>query len=400
MLEPQSTALFIVLMTVFCGLLACVALARETALRVLAASLAFVPAMLFGVAAVNKFYNYYQNWGSVTADLTGQTGTGVAAVAGSQDGLQLSVILSRVVRGGRAAAHGETVRFTVTGRSSHLTRTVYVYLPPQYFRPAYRSYRFPAIELITGQPGEPQDWINVVGITHTFLTLLSDGVVRPAVLIMPDANGGRQFSLQCLDIPHGPQDARFLATDVPGYFTRVLRLQPPGRAWGLAGYSEGGYCTANLALTHPRDYGMAGVLSGYFRPDDVRSGSPPRTFYPFRTRGQRRLNTPLIRVRTLPVNVVLPQFWLGAGSRDGQDVVSARAFQRLLLARQPGIQLHLAPGGGHTMTTWRALMPPLLEWMTPALARAASASAPGHVVQHASSSRSRVSPAVAGSASP
>jgi hypothetical protein len=29
--------------------------------------------------------------------------------------------------------------------------------------------------------------------------------------------------------------------------------------------------------------------------------------------------------------------------------------------------VHLAPGGKHNMATWRALVPPLLEWMTPRL---------------------------------
>src|SRR3989442_762749 len=68
-LEPQSTGLFIVLMGAFCALLGCVAAARQLAVKVLAASLAFVPAMLFGVAAVNKYYDYYQTWGAAAADL-------------------------------------------------------------------------------------------------------------------------------------------------------------------------------------------------------------------------------------------------------------------------------------------------------------------------------------------
>ena len=74
-LEPQSTGLFLVLMGAFCVLLGCVAVARQVAVRVLAAALAFVPAMLFGVAAVNKYYDYYQTWGSAAADLTA-TGLG------------------------------------------------------------------------------------------------------------------------------------------------------------------------------------------------------------------------------------------------------------------------------------------------------------------------------------
>ncbi len=76
-LEPQSTGLFLLLMGAFGALLGCVAIARQVAVRVLAAALAFVPAMLFGVAAVNKYYDYYQTWGSAAADLTA---TGISNV--------------------------------------------------------------------------------------------------------------------------------------------------------------------------------------------------------------------------------------------------------------------------------------------------------------------------------
>jgi hypothetical protein len=38
--------------------------------------------------------------------------------------------------------------------------------------------------------------------------------------------------------------------------------------------------------------------------------------------------------------------------------------------------LDIEQGGSHTMTTWRALVPPLLEWMTPKLAQAALHPAP------------------------
>jgi hypothetical protein len=43
------------------------------------------------------------------------------------------------------------------------------------------------------------------------------------------------------------------------------------------------------------------------------------------------------------------------------------------------------PGGGHTMFTWRALMPPLLEWMTPQLADnvAAAAARQAHAARRA-----------------
>jgi enterochelin esterase-like enzyme len=355
-------------MGAFCVLLGCVAIARQAALRVLAAALAFVPAMLFGVAAVNKYYDYYQTWGSAAADLTA-TGLGsVPQLPSGGSGQQLARSLGKVTGGTAAAEQGQTVRLTVHGRRSHLTRTVYLYLPPQYFQARYARARFPAIELITGVPGQPQDWIDVVGVTQSYLTLLRDGAVRPAVLVMPDANGGRRVSLQCLNVRHGPRDATFLGADLAAALASSLRIAPPGPAWGVAGYSEGGYCAANLALLYPDSYGAAGVLSGYFVPGDDRLGSPPRTVNPFGADVARRaLNTPMRRLRALPVNQPIPQFWLGAGGAFREDVAAARAFQRRLLDRQPDVAVHLAPGGKHNMATWRALVPPLLGWMTPRL---------------------------------
>ena len=292
-LEPQSTGFFLLLMGAFCALLGCVAVARQVAVRVLAAALAFVPAMLFGVAAVNKYYGYYQTWGSAAADLTATGITSAPQLPLDDSRQQLARILGRVTVGAAAAREGETVRLMVHGRLSHLDRTVYLYLPPQYFQARYARARFPAIELITGFPGEPQDWINVVGITQSYLTLLNDGAVRPAVLVMPDANGGPRVSLQCLNVWHGPQDATFLAVDLPGALARALRVAPSGPAWGVAGYSEGGYCAANLALLYPSRFGSAGVLSGYFVPGDDQFGNPVRTVNPFGPDAAlRALNTP------------------------------------------------------------------------------------------------------------
>jgi enterochelin esterase-like enzyme len=394
-MEPQSTGLFILLMAVFCVLLVWVAFARQPVFRVLAACLAFIPAMLFGVAAVNKYYDYYQTWGAAAADLSGQGLSTVPAVPHNANTQRLTAILGKVTGSKLAAQLGETVRFSVTGRRSHIDRTVYVYLPPQYFQAAFRSRRFPAIELLNGYPGEPQDWINVVGIIQAYQTLLRDGQVRPVALVMPDPNGTPQTSLQCLNVVRGPQDATYLARDVPDYLSQALRLQPSGRAWGIAGYSEGGFCAANLALLYPGRYGYAGVLSGYFVPSNDRLGEPPRMINPFRGSARlRKMNTPLDRMATLSLAVKIPKFWLGAGSSDHRDVNAAQAFQQVVLTRQPNVVLDIEPGGSHTMATWRALVPPLLEWMTPRLTQAALHPQPVHVASHAKSrARTRARPA-------
>ncbi len=379
MLEPQSTALFILLIAVFGVLMWRTLAARHLAFRVLAACLAFVPAMAFGVLAVNKYYGYYQTWGSVVADFTDQNASAASQVpqvefaarsrAGTLDGSRAHLT--------QAEQHGYLVRLMLTGQRSHLTRAVYVYLPPQYFQPAYQAYRFPVIELIHGQPGGPQDWVSVVGVTRDLARLLADKHARPAVLVMPDANGGDQVSLQCLNQAGGPQDLTYLAVDLPGQLARTLRVRRPGPGWGVAGYSEGGYCAANMALRFPRGYGAAGVLSGYFAPFDNRLSATGPLVSPFG--GSNRLreqNTPLDELQALSAATAVPRFWLGAGAADGQAVADAETFRAELLPRQPGVPLTLTPGGGHTMTTWRAELPPMLSWMTLRLASPASPARP------------------------
>jgi enterochelin esterase-like enzyme len=373
-LEPQSNVLFAVLLVIFIAFAWWMVTTRHLAVRLVAGLLAFLPAMLFGVMAVNKYYGYYPTWSAAFADLTNQgvtapsrlpqtnlaSGRGPDTLAGSSGYLQ------------QAQRTGYTLRLTVTGPRSHLTRVVYVYLPPQYFQPAYSRYRFPAIELIHGQPGEAQDWINVVGVTTTFDQLMARKQAQPAVLVMPDANGGQRISLQCLNQVHGPQDLTYLGVEVPDRIAHLLRVEPPGPAWGVAGYSEGGFCAANMALRLRHRYGFAGVLSGYFRPSDNQLGNPLRRVSPFgRSARLRQENTPLDALPKLSAADVIPKFWLGAGAGDAQDVANAELFWRELVGRQPQVPLVITPGGGHNMVTWRAEVPLMLRWMTPRLAQAA-----------------------------
>ncbi len=381
MFEPQGTGFFLLLMVVFGGLLVWVALARQIVFRVCAACLAFLPAMVFGIAAVNKFYDYYQTWGGMINDLTGQGVSSIPkyAAAGGGTNKQFDKNIGRVTSLAEDAQVGYLFQTSVTGVRSHLTRDVYVYLPPQYFQKKYRHYKFPVIELLHGSPGNPQAWVDVMSVIPTFLNLLVAHPTDAAVLVMPDTDGGQQYALQCLNNPGGIQDMTFVALDVPAAIARIARVQPPGRAWGLAGYSEGGYCAANIALQDPAGYGAAGVMSGYFAPirSQVPAGNKPRgkprpvnvfLGYP----NLQFINTPRAYVTRVPINDVLPAFWLAAGAQDKQDVVAAANFKQLLQTRVANVPLVLIPGGGHQGSVWRAALNPMLSWMTPQLAQQAA----------------------------
>jgi enterochelin esterase-like enzyme len=375
--EPQGTAFFLLLIVVFGGLLIWVALARQMVFRVLAACLAFLPAMVFGIAAVNKYYDYYQTWGGMINDLTGQGAGSIPkyAVAGTGTNKQFDKNIGRVTSRAEDAQVGYLFQTSVAGVRSHLTRDVYVYLPPQYFQKRFRHYKFPVIELLHGSPGNPQAWVDVMAVIPTFLSLLATHPKDAAVLVMPDTDGGQRYELQCLNNPGGIQDMTFITRDVPEAIARIARVQPPGQAWGVAGYSEGGYCAANIALQDPKGYGAAGVLSGYFAP--IRSqvpagnkpgGRPLQVDVFLGHPGLQLINTPRAYVTRVPISEVLPAFWLAAGAQDRPDVIAAEAFKQLLQTRVANVPFMLVPDGGHQGSVWRAALGPMLSWMTPQLA--------------------------------
>jgi enterochelin esterase-like enzyme len=188
-----------------------------------------------------------------------------------------------------------------------------------------------------------------------------------------------QYALQCLNNPGGIQDMTFVAQDVPDAIARIARVQAPGRAWGLAGYSEGGYCTANIALQHPENWGAAGVMSGYFYPtpsqvpEGNKPGGTPHLANVFAGHPALQLiNTPRKYILDVPLNDQLPAFWLAAGAKDKSDVVAAQNFKQLLQTRVASVPFVIIPGGGHQGSVWRAALIPMLSWMTPQLAAQAA----------------------------
>ena len=373
MLGPQGLLFFLLILLAFGGLVVWIALSRHVVVRILAACLAFIPAMVFGVAVVNRYYDYYQSWNALFSDLSGSdssvpqlstadlrdgiTGGGGTKLAASdaQDGLLFSA--------------------TIPWPQGHITRQALIYLPPQYFSKAYLNYRFPAVELLHGSPGQPSAWINVMDVVPTYLALLAAHKAAPAVLVMPNTDGGRQYALQCLNNPGGIQDITYVGQMVPDWVTANLRVRAPGPAWGVGGYSEGGYCAANIALQYNTRFRYAGVLSGYFAPtpSQVPVDGKMRVENVFQDYpALAAVNTPQEYVLRMPSASVTPQFFLAAGAKDPGDVRAALAFRLELVLRDINPPLMIVQGSGHTALVWRAALGPMLQWMTPELAKAAA----------------------------
>lgn len=352
MFGPQSYVVFVLLVVGFAGGAHLQRRAGHTAAAVTAAVMSFAVAALFGMAAVNRFYDYYQNWGEIAADLTG-THTGITTLPQLPGPGQLQ----QAIGGPDAARDGRLVDLELTGRRSKISRLGLVFLPPQYFQRSYATFRFPVLELVHGSPGRPYDWVGALHVTAALTALIGRHRAAPMVLVMPDSNGGiRMRASQCLDEPLGRKTDTYLSADVPTDVLASFRVQPPGRHWGIAGYSEGGFCAANLALRHPAWYGAAASMSGYFQP--LASGRAD----PFAGNPVARLaNDPTWLAQRYQPGAPLPAFWLMAGGSDPADILDAQTMAALLRPFEP-VRVVLVPHVRHTFAAWIPAVPKMLAW--------------------------------------
>jgi len=349
---PQGYLVFGLFVAVFAAGIYLQWRSKHLAVRIVTALISFAAAALFGMAAVNKFYDYYQTWGNIVADLTGSQPGVTALPKIPQPGK-----LQQVIGGPEAAKNGRLISLDLAGQQSQISRTGLIYLPPQYFQPRYARFRFPVMELIHGAPGQPYDWVGALHVTSALDALVRHDKARAMVLVIPDVNGGVQLpSSQCLNEPLGPQADTYVSIDVPADVVAGFRVQPLGPHWGIAGYSEGGFCAANLALRHPMSYGAAASMSGYFQP------LPIDGIDPFAGNAAARLgNDPLWLAERHVRGQPLPAFWLMAGKSDRGDVVDAKTMAAVLRPFEP-VRVLLIPRVQHTFAAWIPAVPKMLAW--------------------------------------
>ncbi|MHB8452243.1 MAG: alpha/beta hydrolase, partial [Mycobacteriales bacterium] len=256
MVGPTSFIFFAILVLASAGWLTALVRARQLALKITSGMLAFLTAMVFGVAWVNRYYDYYRNWGDLFRSPR------VTTAAGLRSAVAAAASASNITE------HGTLISVTIAGAQSGITRSGYVYLPAQYGAPAYAHLRFPVLEILHGWPGTPSDVIDFLQATHLYEAELRARRVGPMILVIPDSGGARgQPSQECVNSASGVLDDTYLTTDLRSWVLARYRAATDGASWGLLGYSEGGFCAANLALRHPSLFGAAISLDGYFQPE-------------------------------------------------------------------------------------------------------------------------------------
>ncbi len=261
--------------------------------------------------------------------------------------------------GGRKLAEtGELLGVTINGAHTGIAESSdYVYLPPQYFQPAYAHAKFPAVLVLTGYPGSSWSIVKRLKLPATYTTLAAQHKVRPAIYVMMNVSVAMPRDTECTNVPAGPQVQTFFSQDVPDAIERTFRVESGPSAWGVLGYSTGGYCAVKFAMMDPGQFSLAVSLAGYYTAlEDDTTGNLYGS-----SDGYRSLNSPDWRLTHLPAP---PVSVLVASSKIGEKTYPG-TLQFLKLVKPPMRAYSLfLPQGGHNFVTWGRELPQSLEWLS------------------------------------
>ncbi|MDT8910175.1 alpha/beta hydrolase-fold protein [Amycolatopsis sp. PS_44_ISF1] len=252
---------------------------------------------------------------------------------------------------------GTVVHMKVTGRRTGLTRDSVVYLPPQYFEPAYRSLRFPAIEWIPNYPSGPEI-ADIYGLPDRLDAAIKKRAMPPTVVIVPDPTGTPKVGhdTECVDEVDGSPNDTYLSADVREWAIQRLGLNPDRRAWTIAGWSSGGYCALNMVTRHPQWFGQAVSVGGYDRAQG-NDGQTDDLFHGRRDIDDANNVSINVRLHPSPVDILAV-----AGSQEHPETA---AIGRIRAAAQSPVRVYSweIPDAGHNMNTFKVQLPDVLAWI-------------------------------------
>lgn len=161
------------------------------------------------------------------------------------------------------------------GRTTRIAAPARVCLPPECFRPRYRTRAFPAAGVLTGCPGTAEALVGEPDHPGTALDPAGSGRARPVIPAMPRPAVAPPRDTERVDVPGGPRTESFLARGLPGAV-----LSP---ATGWAASPEAGVSSAIPRV----------VTARRNRPRAIPAPTPPEPARP-RTARHRSIRPPAI----------------------------------------------------------------------------------------------------------
>ncbi|MFF4827881.1 alpha/beta hydrolase [Streptomyces sp. NPDC001312] len=311
--------------------------------------------------AANQAFGFYASW----ADLLGQEnapGVVMDNSAHGRTGGPLQVIGTQQVRlgnGDRPDVSGQIQKVSIVGRTTHLAAPAFVYLPPEYFQPQYRTRTFPAAVVLTGYPGTAQSLVSKLRYPHTAQELARTGRMQPMILVMLRPSVAPPRDTECVDVPGGPQTESFFAKDLPDAVLAHYRVGKKPGSWGIVGDSTGGYCALKLALHHPEVYAAGAGLSPYYKaPTDPTTGDLFQGDKNLRNRAD--LMWSIKHLKAPDTSLLVTSSKLGETNYRS----TLRFIDAVKATNRTRIASIILDSGGHNFNTWRREIPATLQWMS------------------------------------
>jgi S-formylglutathione hydrolase FrmB len=252
------------------------------------------------------------------------------------------------------------VERTIPSTDTFRPRPGFLYVPPILL--THPERRVPVLELLHGTPGEPSNWF-----TGGFLRETADAFAKAhgglaPLVVVPDVNGARRADSQCIRTANGADVEHYLTSDVVRYVRDRYGMAVGTERWWIAGLSEGGICSAVLALRHPDLYSAFGDMSGLLRPtvDHLSLAGTNRQLYQDNPVAERE-HDPQWLLSHRPYTA-REGAWFLCGAQD----VTVRRAQVVLVAasRRAGLLTHSGYlPGTHRWVVWSAALRLLLPWL-------------------------------------
>ncbi|MEV7145859.1 alpha/beta hydrolase-fold protein [Streptomyces sp. NPDC093084] len=307
--------------------------------------------------AVNQAFGFYASW----ADLFGtETDQGVVVDHTGAGPVQLmSTSEVHGMGGSLPRTAGQIQQVGIVGRTTRIATPAYVYLPPEYFQPRYRTRTFPVVVVLSGYPGTARALVDKLHYPRTEQHLVREGKMRPTILVMLRPTVAPPRDTECVDVPRGPQTETFFAEDLPDAVRAHYRAAGKPGGWGIVGDSTGGYCALKLAMHHPGVYAAgAGLSPSYKAPIDATTGDL--------FQGDRDLKNRADLWWCLAHRPAPDTSLLVTSSKVGETNYRAtlKFIKSVQATNMTRISAIILDSGGHNFNTWRREIPATLQWLS------------------------------------
>ncbi len=239
--------------------------------------------------------------------------------------------------------------------------TYNVYLPPHY---QANQYDYPVLYLLHGNNGHRNDWVVKGQMQKTFDRLITQGVIPPTIVIMPDAGTSWYVDLK------EPMERAFFADLIP-HVEQTYAAQTTREGRLIAGLSMGGYGALRYVLLYPEQFQAAALLSPAVYAVDPPEDSSARSVKVFTTpeaQGNYQSsvwqahNYPALIEDFLAKNIKVPMY-INSGD-DDEFMIEHEAvvlYELLRKHKQPA-ELRIVDGA-HSWDVWASTLDDALEYI-------------------------------------